>query len=160
VRDQTGVFSHRMLCLDGVGPHDRLLAPGARPPLAAHLVSPRLGFIHHGLYVGAGRVVHYSSFSGHVCWGPVEEVCIERFAAGRQVWVRGSAPVRFAPEEVVRRARSRVGEDCYRLLSNNCEHLCEWCLRGESRSHQADRLRAWLAWPRRALLRLSVRETA
>jgi Lecithin retinol acyltransferase len=27
--------------------------------------------------------------------------------------------------EVMRRARSRLGEDRYRLLSNNCEHFCE-----------------------------------
>jgi hypothetical protein len=34
---------------------------------------------------------------------------------------------------------SRIGENNYRLLSNNCEHFCEWCLRGEHRSEQVDR---------------------
>jgi hypothetical protein len=34
-------------------------------------------------------------------------------------------------------------------LTNNCEHFCEWCLRGTARSFQVE---AWLARPRRALL--------
>jgi hypothetical protein len=45
---------------------------------------------------------------------------------------------------VIQRARSRVGEDCYRLLTNNCEHFCEWCLRGEHRSYQVEALLARL----------------
>jgi hypothetical protein len=54
--------------------------------------------------------------------------------------------------EVVRRARLRLGENRYHLLTNNCEHFCEWCIRGESRSLQVDKLRARL---RNAWLRLS-----
>jgi lecithin:retinol acyltransferase len=40
----------------------------------------------------------------------------------------------YLPEEIVRRARSRLGESDYRLLTNNCEHFCNWCLSGVSRS--------------------------
>ncbi|ANI59976.1 NC domain containing protein [Pseudomonas sp. GR 6-02] len=29
-----------------------------------------------------------------------------------------------------------MGENQYRLLTNNCEHFCNWCLYGESRSDQ------------------------
>jgi hypothetical protein len=47
---------------------------------------------------------------------------------------------------VARRARSRLGEDRYRIFSNNCEHFSEWCLQGVSRSYQVERL---LALPRR-----------
>jgi Lecithin retinol acyltransferase len=42
----------------------------------------------------------------------------------------------YSPEEIVRRARSRLGESDYRLLTNNCEHFCNWCLSGVSRSAQ------------------------
>jgi len=42
-----------------------------------------------------------------------------------------------------------MGEDRYRLLTNNCEHFCEWCLRGTARSFQVE---AWLARPRLTLL--------
>jgi hypothetical protein len=118
------------------------------PLLGAHLVTPRRGFLHHGIYVGDGKVVHYSGFADGLHGGPVEEVNLDRFANGRPVWVQANAPAIFAAQEVVRRARSRVGEDSYRLLRNNCEHFCEWCLRGEHRSYQVEAL---LARPRRAL---------
>ena len=53
-------------------------------------------------------------------------------------WTPSSDLPAFVPQEVIRRARSRVGENRYRVLSNNCEHFCEWCLRGESRSYQVE----------------------
>jgi Lecithin retinol acyltransferase len=31
------------------------------------------------------------------------------------------------------------GENRYRVLRNNCEHFCEWFLRGESRGYQVER---------------------
>ncbi|RPH49716.1 MAG: NC domain protein [Lysobacterales bacterium] len=104
-----------------------------------------LGFAHPGIYVGCGRVVHYGAFVHGVHRGPVEEVSLARFTHGHTLWVRPGA-VRFDCEEVIRRARSRIGENSYRLLSNNCEHFCEWCLRGEPRSEQVERA---LELPRR-----------
>jgi len=76
----------------------------------------------------------------------VEEVSLASFARGRAIWVRDHGEPRFDRGEVTRRARSRLGEDCYRILSNNCEHFCEWCLRDEHRSHQVESL---LALPQR-----------
>ncbi len=116
-------------------------------PVGAHLVTPRLGYEHHGIYVGANRVVHYAGLSRALLRGPVEEVSLAEFADGRKIAVRRRRRVRFAPQEVVARARSRLGEDLYRLMSNNCEHFCEWCQTGESRSEQIDALLAWLGAP-------------
>ena len=42
----------------------------------------------------------------------------------------------------VRCARLRLGENRYHLLTNNCEHFCEWFIRGEHRGHQVDELSA------------------
>jgi len=121
------------------------LAPqGQEPPLGSHLVTPRRGYLHHGIYVGGGRVVHYAGLAGGLQRGPVEEVPVAQFARGRIVWIKSHAPASFECREVIERARSRVGEDCYRLLTNNCEHLCEWCLRGEPRSYQVEALLARL----------------
>jgi hypothetical protein len=125
-----------------------LLAPGETPPLAAHVVTSRRGYTHHGIYVGNGSVVHYAGFARSWRTGPVEKVSLAQFAAGRPVWVRPYANPRFDRIEVVARASSRLGEDCYRILSNNCEHFCEWCIRGEHRSRQIE---AWRALPRQAL---------
>jgi hypothetical protein len=55
---------------------------------------------------------------------------------------------------VIARVRSRLGEDRYRPLSNNCEHLCEWSIYGENRSRQVEVLRCRLRRVARALWRL------
>jgi hypothetical protein len=128
------------------------LVAGHEPALGAHVVTPRLGYLHHGIYVGDGKVVHYSGLAYGLRRGPVEEVSLASFTGGRPVWVRCSASTHFDRREVVCRARSRIGEDRYRLFTNNCEHLCEWCLRGEPRSLQVEVL---LDLPKRALRAMS-----
>ena len=105
-------------------------------PIGSHLVSSRNGYEHHGIYVGNGRVVHYAGFAGSAHRGPVEEVEIQRFAAGHPLSIRATPAARYIGEEAVCRARSRLGENRYRLLTNNCEHFCAWVLLGESRSEQ------------------------
>jgi hypothetical protein len=117
-------------------------------PSGSHLVTPRRGYLHHGIYVGDGNVVHYAGLAHGLQRGPVEEVTLARFSRGAPVWIESSLPTCYEPREVIRRARSRVGEDCYRLLTNNCEHFCEWCLRGTPRSYQVE---AWLMGPVRTL---------
>jgi Lecithin retinol acyltransferase len=108
------------------------------PPLGAHLAASRRGYSHHGVYVGRGRVVHYAGLSTLWQCGPVEEVSLARFASGRPLRIVEHPTRQYSPDEIVRRARSRLGENDYRLLSNNCEHFCNWCLSGVSRSAQVD----------------------
>lgn len=118
---------------------DSLVRVGEEPPLASHLVTPRLVYRHHGIYVGNGRVIHYAGLAHGLRRGPVEEVSLEQFAQGHAIRVRHDVR-RFDCCEVVERARSRLGESCYRVLSNNCVHFCAWALRDESRSGQVERL--------------------
>jgi Lecithin retinol acyltransferase len=127
---------------------ERPLVAEQELPLGSHLVTPRRAYLHHGIYVGDGKVVHYAGLAHGLGRGPVEEVSLARFTNGHPVRVRSDAPLEFDRGEVIRRARSRVGEDHYRLLTNNCEHFCEWCLRGEHRSYQVEE---WLTRPVRAL---------
>lgn len=124
----------------------RLLLENEEPPVGAHLVTPRRGFTHHGIYVGRDKVVHYKSVLRQFRRGPVEEISLECFAHGRAIWIQIHSSPRFDASEVVRRARSRVGEDCYRLFTNNCEHFCEWCLQDEERSYQIDRMLRLPRW--------------
>jgi len=77
----------------------------------------------------------------------VEEVSLAEFSRGRRIRVR-SHDGGYSIETVVARARSRLEEDGYRLLSNNCEHFCERCAHGRNRSLQIEQ---WLARPRRVL---------
>ncbi|WP_420992129.1 lecithin retinol acyltransferase family protein [Cupriavidus sp. 30B13] len=112
------------------------LAPGSEPPLAAHLIIARSGYWHHGIYVGHGKVVHYAGLVGAWRSGPVEEIPLARFAAGQALWMHANCNCCFDAPETIRRARSRLGECRYKLLTNNCEHFCNWCLTGTSYSAQ------------------------
>ncbi len=126
-------------------PRDSLLRVGDKPALGSHLVTTRTLYNHHGIYVGNGHVIHYAGTSHGLRRGPVEVVSLEHFALGRGIRVRHDRP-RFNPREAVARARSRVGECSYRILTNNCEHFCEWCLNGTGRSSQVER---WVSGARR-----------
>ena len=99
--------------------------------------------MHHRIYVGWGRVVQYGGLCAGLRRGPVEEVFLSQFSRGRPIYVRPAESRRFDREEVVRRARLRLGEDRYNVLTNNCEHFCEWCVHGEHRSYQVDTLFAY-----------------
>ena len=113
-------------------------------PIGAHLITPRCGYTHHGIYVGSGRVVHYAGLSrAALTRRPVEEVSLTQFAGDCGVAVLHDSPLAFTPAEVAARARSRLGEDRYRITSNNCEHFCHWARSGHSSSAQVDRLFGW-----------------
>lgn len=111
---------------------DRCLEAGAR------LVVYRRGYRHHGLYAGGGRVIHYAG-RGTYPQGCVEEISLQAFIGNRPFHV-GTVPERVRALDIVRRARSRLGECRYDLLTNNCEHFCNWCELGESRSQQVESL--------------------
>lgn len=118
---------------------DLLLASHELARVGVHVVSRPRGYFHHCVYVGDGKVVHYRGLNGGLRWGPLEETYFSRFSLGLPVWIRRGHSTLFDREEVVRRARSRVGEDRYRVLTNNCEHFCEWCPHREPPSYQVDR---------------------
>lgn len=120
--------------------NDRQCVAGcdAALPLGAHLVTERNGYEHHGIYVGNGQVIHYAGFSRRQRRGPVERISIHCFACGYTVTIKCDASPCYDGAEIARRAGSRLGESNYRLLTNNCEHFCSWCLFGECRSAQVD----------------------
>jgi hypothetical protein len=124
---------------------DDIAGECACPQIGAHVVTPRCAYKHHGIYVGDGYVVHYAGSFPWLRGGPIERVTVEEFTQGRCLAVTAEPAAAFATAEIVRRALSRVGEARYHLLTNNCEHFCEWCLRGEPRSRQVER---WVSAPR------------
>ncbi len=123
----------------------RSLATAEEPELGAHLVTPWMGYAHHGIYVGNGNVVHYGALMYDIIRKPVEEVTLQCFSGGRPIYVIAHAEACLETAEVIARARSRLGEKKYRLLTNNCEHFCEWALHGSARSFQVE---TSLAFPR------------
>jgi hypothetical protein len=138
------ITKHKAVCGaqdDKSGPsRDLPLGPGQEPPLASHLVTSRTLYTHHGIYVGNGRVIHYSGLGHGVRRGPVEDTSLEEFAQGHTIHIRRDPRI-FSRCQVVERARSRLGECRYQIFKNNCEHFCSWARRDESRSGQIERLR-------------------
>lgn len=105
------------------------------PTVGDHLKVVRVGYSHHGIYEGDGKVIHYSGEPGSKQSAAVMQSPLEEFANGGTVEVVLYAES-FPPNEVVTRARSRLGEARYHLLTNNCEHFARWCKTGDHASEQ------------------------
>ena len=98
--------------------------------LADHLFVRRGVYTHHAIYVGGGRVIHYSSIPDgelHIQFATLEE-----FSEGKDICRLGEdkSPLKYSREEAVWRARERLGEKKYDLISNNCECFVRWCRSG------------------------------
>jgi len=70
----------------------------------------------------------------------VTDSLLENVTAFRKA---GSGTV-YSAEETVQRALSRIGEEEYHLLKNNCEHFAIWCKTGKADSVQVKRAMALL----------------
>ena len=129
-----------------------------RPPEACrmsaadHLQVPRQHglFNHHGIDLGDGTVAHY--LEGR----EILRSSTDEFSQGQPLSVikhADASPVRVT----LQRAMSRIGEQNYNLLFNNCEHFATWCKTGRHRSGQIDsvleRARHWSELMPSALMR-------
>lgn len=95
-----------------------------------HLKLSRGVYTHHGIYAGDGTVIHYSQ--GYDDIPEIREVPFSEFAGISKVMLvpESESPLRFSADEAVRRARSRLGEQNYNLIYNNCENFVRWCRSG------------------------------
>ena len=98
-----------------------------------HLQVPRQHglFNHHGIDLGDGTVAHY--LEGR----EILRSSIEDFSAGEifSIVIHKDASSNGL---TLRRAMSRLGEQRYNLLFNNCEHFANWCKTGRHRSNQME----------------------
>jgi hypothetical protein len=103
-----------------------------------HLVSDRGLYTHHGIYIGDNKVIHYSGLSDDIESGPIEIVDLEEFHKGNGYYVESHSNKKYSSEEIVRRAKSRLGEDSYSVTGNNCEHFVNWAIEDKHISKQVD----------------------
>jgi hypothetical protein len=75
-----------------------------------HVFVSRVVYAHHGIYIGQGRVVHFTGAAARIEDASIRYDSLETFAAGGTVEVMEYARS-FSEDEVVRRARSRIGEN-------------------------------------------------
>ncbi len=102
---------------------------------ADHLSVPRQHglFLHHGIDLGDGTIAHYLE-GREILRSPLAD-----FKRGLEISVvehDHPSPVGVT----LRRAMSRIGEQRYNLLFNNCEHFASWCKTGRHQSGQVENL--------------------
>ena len=116
---------------------------------------------HHGIYVGDDKVVHYNGLARGIvleksCFeeilsnvvpldkrnvAKVEMTSLEEFASGDTWQIKKHANAPFSGTDIALCAKSRVGEQKYNLLINNCEHFCNECVFGEHISQQVQNVK-------------------
>lgn len=84
-----------------------------------HIKVMRSVYSHHGIYIGKGKVIHYDDFI--ICMSTLED-----FANGDDI-LFVDEPSPYKRSEIVKRAKSRLGESKYNLVWNNCENFATWC---------------------------------
>ncbi|MCX4170257.1 MULTISPECIES: lecithin retinol acyltransferase family protein [Paraburkholderia] len=125
--------------VDWLATSPALTSTGCAIAVGAHLVSERKGYTHHGIYAGNGQVIHYGGFHHSAKRRPIEYISLHGFAAEKGIKIQSEPDAIYTGTDAVERARSRLGEDRYQLLTNNCEHFCTWCVLGVARSEQVRR---------------------
>lgn len=103
-----------------------------------HLITSRMGYAHHGLYIGSNKVIHYSGFANGPSDGVIEIVSLDSFGSGCAVAVKNHLFRVHDGQDAVDRGVGRLGEARYNLLTNNCEHFVHYCINGMSVSGQVN----------------------
>jgi len=113
----------------------RIVDLAGLPPVQAKygdiigVMRKRGAYAHYGIYCSDTCIIHnavpVSQTIGHAT---VEELA-------RHLQAQYGYHL-YTPEETVQRARSRLGETNYRILTNNCEHFAIWCKTGVNESLQ------------------------
>lgn len=108
------------------------------------IVADRGLYKHYGIFIGNGRVIHYSAGIGielDADKAKIIETSLVDFLDGSALFVEESdEPGAFPPDRVVERARSMVGRlhGEYNIAFNNCEHFTHWCKYGTKESSQVN----------------------
>jgi hypothetical protein len=113
-----------------------IIVPRRRLRVGSHIRVRRPGYYHHGTYEGRWRVIHYAGKSSDLIKiGPIARTTLEAFADKSEIEVVEYDEA-LSREEIISRAKSRLHEDGYHILWNNCEHFATWCMTGNSESKQ------------------------
>mmetsp|Transcript_57604 Transcript_57604/g.136966 ORF Transcript_57604/g.136966 Transcript_57604/m.136966 type:complete len:418 (-) Transcript_57604:160-1413(-) len=95
---------------------------------------------HHAILdLTRGEAIHYTAPGDEEGSAPTRVIAepLDSFQRKFQTWRVVALPEsRQKAEEALERARSRIGEEEYNIVTNNCEHFATWCLGGSGRSMQ------------------------
>ena len=105
-----------------------------------HLSVTRIGYWHHGIYIGDGEVIHFNGApdaAGDLGLAIIQTDSLEFFSGDTIPEVVPYKEPRYSAHEVVKRAHLRLGERGYSFITNNCEHFAHWCKTGVHSSEQS-----------------------
>jgi hypothetical protein len=122
------------------------MARGDRLRVERRLAGSNLPYMHHGIDVGDGTVVHArpDDFRRPLDGGSIVRTSRAEFADGAAVLVTTDPPASFPPGEIGARALASVGRPGYCPVADNCEHFATWCATGAHASRQVEILRSRL----------------
>lgn len=101
----------------------------------------KVNYEHYGIYIGDNKVIHYNSLDGTMKNAEISEGDMSKnFPSGKYFVLDFGSNAKFSAEDTVKRAKSRLGENNYNLITNNCEHFAVWCKTDNAVSYQIDSL--------------------
>ena len=99
-------------------------------------MSSRIFYAHHGIYLGGDKVIHYAGWANGLRAGKIETTSLADFMQNKPTSVIPHLNKEFSAKQIVARAKSRLYEDNYCVIRNNCEHFVNWCIEDKSYSRQ------------------------
>lgn len=90
---------------------------------------------HYGLYIGNGKIIHFSNGDLLNLENPINikirETTITNFQNGNKAIVSNN-PSRDSVDTIIKRAKNKLGSNFggYNLITNNCEKFVRWCESG------------------------------
>jgi hypothetical protein len=113
---------------------------GDRLEVEHRIAGSTVTYLHHGVDIGDGTVVHARprDFRNPLGGGCVVRTSLADFAEGRAVRVRNEPPAAYSADEIAARALAHVGRNGYHLVIDNCEHFANWCATGHRASRQVE----------------------
>lgn len=122
-------------------------------PYAGAMIRVKVGAVYHyGIFVSDDEIIQFGPNPSlrmgipdselSVCVTDVDTFLCGQFLETAVAADRAERKKMRKPEQVVKQARSRIGEKGYSILYNNCEHFANECLTGEKFSAQTDGVRA------------------
>jgi hypothetical protein len=116
------------------------MAMGDRIEVERRIAGTTVTYLHHGIDVGDGTVIHAcpDDFRRPFGGGRVVRTSHAEFAGGAVVRTTTKQPAAFDREEVVARALAHVGRPGYCPVVDNCEHFANWCATGRRASRQVE----------------------
>ena len=103
-----------------------------------------MALTHHAIYLGNGRIMHFTGGITDKVNASVRIDTLSRLHRFTQSIGHTACRIEVVPhppnalprDKIVERAISREGEMGYNLFSKNCEHVVLWCISGEEQSLQ------------------------